>query len=192
MEFSADLQAKLKALTVAQRRAIAMIVGAEMERLPVTRVFKTIYSCRWCGRVIGRTGLSDAERKKGLAGHELECERKGKTWYFAASSSTYYGEWLKEPAFVEALDQARIEATASVLDESLRLLQFGTVEVVRELLRLALEAEDSSDRIRAGLGVLDRAAALTAKKGKIEVEHTEKQKRSGKVVDLLNRLRGKE
>lgn len=97
MEFSTELQEKLKALTPAQRRGVALICQAEIERLPISYLFKTSYSCRWCGKPVGRTGQSNEQRHADLTEHEVNCKHNGKEWVFVANASTYYDDWLKNP-----------------------------------------------------------------------------------------------
>lgn len=190
MNFSDELKEKIHELTPAQQRAITAIVSAEGRGIPLARLLKNSYSCKWCGRTIGRSPDSNAARQAALIAHESGCDYAGTPWNFVVTEQTYYGEWTKQSSFVVVLQQARDEMAEAALSEASHLLHLGTVEAVKELLRQITEAEKDADKARAAVALLDRASSLTARKGKIEVEHEQKAKQSGKVVEFLDRLRG--
>lgn len=186
---SDELKDKIKGLTPQQQRAIPAIVSAEARGIPLARLLKSVYSCKHCGRVIGRSPDSHAARQAAMVAHEAACDHSPGTWGFVANEATYYGEWTKQESFVTALAAAREEMTEAALSEASHLLRIGTVEAVKELLRQIVEAERDTDRARAAVALLDRASALTARKGKIEIADERKGQQNEKVAGLLDRLR---
>lgn len=155
----------LTVLSGAQRKAIRMIVEAEATGLPLSHLLKTPYSCRWCGKVIGRSGMGRDERKALQERHEEQCERNGQPWKFAANLRTYYHKWQKDPLFVEALESARAEVVQEAITTAAAMLQLNTVTSVRELVRQVTDAEKDSDRRLSAVAILDRADVTTASKG---------------------------
>jgi len=155
----------LTALSGVQRKAIRMIVEAEVTGLPLSHLLKTPYSCQWCGKVIGRSGIDRDERKALQVQHEEQCERNGQPWKFAANLRTYYHKWQKDPRFVLALDSARSEVVHEAIATASAMLQLNTVTSVRELVRQVTEAEKDSDRRLSAVAILDRADVTTASKG---------------------------
>lgn len=166
--WSLGLLFKLSELTPKQRSAIEMIVMAETVQVPITRLLKTSYSCRWCGQVLGRTGEPATLRRQRLNLHEANCRTESRRfhWTFACASSTFYNKWMKDHQFEAALNQARYEMTQNRLTTAARLLQLGTTEAARELLRQIAEGERDLDKRAAAVAVLDRADVLTASKSK--------------------------
>lgn len=154
-----------KTLSAQQQRAILRILEAEVDGTPLTRLLRTPYSCRWCGQVCGRPGMKRDERKALLAAHEDECRRQGKPWHFIAAHKTYYAVWRANPAFLEALEQARHEVTQEAITTAAAMLQMNTISAVRELARQVTEAEKESDRRLSAVAILDRADVNTAAKG---------------------------
>lgn len=164
MEWSADLQEKMHLLTPAQRRAITRILLGEAAGIPLTRLLKTSYSCSYCGRVIGRSGETQEVRKAALAEHKTECENTGGKWLFAANYATYYGQWKDSPHFLECLSEARAEFVGHALGEAARILQLGTPDAARELVRQIARGEKDYDKRSAAIALLDRADLKTAEK----------------------------
>jgi hypothetical protein len=164
-EWSTDLQAQLDQLSAGQRRAILLIVMAESKGEPITRLLKTPYSCRWCGRVIGHSADGKAARKEALTAHEAGCERQGRPWQFATSLVTFYTRWkAADSSFVECLNLARREVRENALQRAAWILQMGAPEAAIELRRQVAEAKDESDRRLASVAILDRADVKTADK----------------------------
>jgi hypothetical protein len=60
--------------------------------------------------------------------------------------------WMKDPDFRAAYDEALLE----IVRGAIALAQKGSVGVMGELLRVAVAGGREVDRVRAGLGVLDR------------------------------------
>ena len=170
MQWSAELRQKIDGLTRIQQRAIERIVLAEAEGVPLSRLLRTAYSCRWCGQAVGRWSDSAGERAEILQRHERECTGgDGLEWQFVANASTFYGKW-RESDFPAILAQARAEFGAEVLREAAALLQLGASLAVQQLMRIIEDGEDDTNRRLAAVAVLDRASALTARKGTLEIE----------------------
>ncbi len=177
MNWSTELKDKMAKLTATQRRAITMVVSAEADGLPINRLLKTTYSCRSCGRVVGRSGDKAQSRRAELESHEASCPNTG--WTFAADASSFYGRWRKDADFIDCLNRAREELTNNALSEAARALQLGTAKAVRELLRQILEGERDHDRRSAAIAILDRADLRTSAKSAA----------SDRVTELLSDLR---
>jgi hypothetical protein len=156
---SAELAARLQHLPPRQQQAVARIVTAEMEGVPLSRLLKTPYSCRWCGWQ-AQAGRTRAARKAQLAGHEASCERAGRSWSFVCNYSTYYRGWVKDEAFQAALAAARAELTA----QAVAMLKAATPLAAGELRRQVQQGEKDSDRRLAAVAILDRAGLETAAK----------------------------
>jgi hypothetical protein len=150
-------------LTAGQRKAIETIIEAESNGVPLTRVLKTTYSCRWCGRVIGRPGDSRDRRKLLLLAHEQNCEFDTE-WTFATSVSTFYSKWMKLDHFADALDAARSMATTNIMRAAAVRLQAATLGAANELARQVTEADGDGNRRLAAVAILDRADVSTASK----------------------------
>lgn len=151
-------------LTAQQKRAILRIVQAEVDGVPLSRLLRTPYSCQWCGWIAGRAGQKKEERKQALANHEEACDRHGSPWQFIAAHNTYYVKWRENPAFQEALEDARDNVVQDALQSAATLLQINTTGAVRELVRQITEAEKDSDRRLSAVAILDRADVSTAHK----------------------------
>jgi hypothetical protein len=162
-QWSDDLKTEMEILSLKQRQAIVMIVGAESRGVTFSRLLKTAYSCQWCGREIGQSTDCAAARKIKRAEHESECDAAGQPWQFAANHSTFYGKWGK--TFKNCLGRARQEVVDVALGEAARILQIGTPEAARELLRQIDGAVDDRDKRLAAVALLDRADISTANKG---------------------------
>jgi predicted RNA-binding Zn-ribbon protein involved in translation (DUF1610 family) len=165
VEWSVDLQDKMQLLSPAQRRAITRILLGEAAGVPLTRLLKTSYSCPHCGLVIGRSGETKEARKAALADHKAECDVDQK-WIFAANYATYYGRWRRSAYFCECLSEARAEFIGFALGEAARILQTGTPEAARELVRQIAEGTKDFDKRSAAIALLDRADIKTA--GKVD------------------------
>ena len=177
MNWSDDLRDKMALLSTQQRNAIAAIVLAEAEGIALTRLLKTAYSCRWCGRPQGRAGWPSEARKAELATHEAECERgpelddkgevvvEGQKWRFIANYATFYVKW-KSSEFHNCLAHARQEVVDAALSEAAQLLQLGTPDAAEELRRQVREGEKDFDKRSAAIAILDRADLKTANKAR--------------------------
>ena len=177
-EWSQKLTDKMTMLSTKQRSAIARIVLAEAEGLPLSRMLKTAYSCQWCGQVQGRSTDKAKARKLLLAGHESWCERgpakglddessvRGTPWQFAANASTFYSNKKWGAYFRECLDAARQEVVAAALDEATKILHLGTPDAAAELRRQVRAGEKDFDRRSAAVAILDRADRTTANKAR--------------------------
>lgn len=161
---SSELSALLMELSRKQRWAVLRIVQAEADCVPLIRLLKTPYSCRWCGLRVGETGMRRDDRKALLAKHETSCERKGETWRFVCTLRNYYGKWHKDADFLSALALARDEVQVLAVTSAVMGLQAGTQEAVAEVRRLIREGESEANRLRAAFGLLDRAGVETAPK----------------------------
>ncbi len=176
---SAELSTTLEALSGRQRRAVLEIVRSEMAGTALTRLLKTPYSCRWCGWVAGQSSEKRDARKAELLAHEETCKRNGRAWRFVCNFSTYYNKWIKDKTFIEALELARSDMTAQVMNAAVVSLQAGTLDAVTEVRRLISQGESETNRLKAAFGLLDRAGVETAPKstrvmqGEIDVELTE-------------------
>jgi hypothetical protein len=157
-------------LTAQQKKAIVRIVQAEVDGMPLTRLLRTPYSCRWCGWVAGRSGQKNPERKQMLRDHEGGCERNGQPWQFIAAQNTYYVKWTNNAAFQEALTQARSRVVQDALQSAATLLQINTAGAVHELARQITGAEKDSDRRLSAIAILDRADVSTAQKAQAGVQ----------------------
>ena len=127
-------------LTAGQRKAIETIIEAESSGVPLTRVLKTSYSCRFCGRVIGRPGESRERRKLLLMDHEQHCDYDT-PWTFATNVSTFYAKWMKTDLFTDALETARSMATTNIMRAAAVRLQAATLGAANELARQVTEAD---------------------------------------------------
>jgi len=156
---SAELMATLRRLPPRRRRAVLRLVQAEMDGVPLSRLLKTAYSCRWCGW-LAQAGATGAARKAALAAHEQTCERAGQPWPFVCNHSTYYSQWVKDEAFQAALAAAWAEVTA----QAVAILQASTPLAARELQRQVRQGEKDGDRRLAAVAILDRAGLETAAK----------------------------
>lgn len=170
MLWSGELQEKMALLSAAQRRAIGMIVAAEAEGVSLSRLLKTSYSCKWCGRVIGRSTDRRDDRKQLLFEHQdNDCEAReaGRLWRFAAAYTTYYRHWRKSRVFCQCLELARNESMLGALEGATRQLKLSTLEAVATLRKLLSDAERDADKLKAAIAILDRADLSTA--GKVGV-----------------------
>ena len=169
-QWSDALQEKLALLQPAQRRAIVTIVTGELDGIPLSRLLKTVYSCRYCGKVIGRSTHKGEDRKRLRILHEAEHLKaesgfdKPPLWQFATSYTTYYRSWRKSPIFVQCLEAARVETALNALKTASRLLQLAAPESASELRRQVAEGERDIDRRMSAIAILDRADFGTASK----------------------------
>lgn len=154
------------ALTRNQRKTIAMIIQAECAGVAVSRLFKTPYSCKFCGRIQGQPGEKRDRRKLRLLQHESECQQcHPSLWPFAVSHKTYYDKWRKSEEFMAALGEARSEMMGEVMAQAAGRLQNSTLAAANELARQVEHGEKDVDRRQAAIAVLDRADVSTASKG---------------------------
>jgi len=165
-----ELADSLARLSRRQQQAVLRIVQAQMEGLPLTRLFKTPYSCRWCGAVLGQSGQGREARKAQLAGHEAGCARKdGPGWPFVCNYSTYYGQWVRDEAFRQALEMAWAEVAA----QAVALLKASTLAAAGELQRQVRQGAKDSDRRLAATAILDRAGVETGAKSTLTHEYVD-------------------
>jgi hypothetical protein len=165
--WSDELEQKMSMLSPPQRRAIGMIVSAETDGVPLSRLIKTTYSCKWCGRQVGRSTDRREDRKQLLFEHQdNECSAReaGRLWRFAASYTAYYQKWKKSRVFVECLDLARNETMVGALQAASRQLKLTTLEAVATLRGLLSGAVRDADKLKAAIAILDRADLSTAGK----------------------------
>lgn len=157
-------------LTRNQQRAIEMLIQADLDGLPITRLLKTAYSCPWCGQIIGRSGQPKAERKQQLAQHQAECERQGQKWPFVINAKTYYTKWMKDDLFTAALAEARKQVFDEAVNQAVRIMQAATVGAATELARqVGDDTVKDGDRRLAAIGILDRANLMTATKANVDL-----------------------
>lgn len=173
---SGELSERLAALPRRQERAVLRIVQAEADGTPLIRLLKTPYSCRWCGLRVGDTGVRRDDRMAMLARHEEGCKRRGETWRFVVSLRTYYGKWVKDEAFQEALGAAREDLRRGAMASAVTSLQAGTGDAVAEVRRQIAEASEGN-RLKAAFGLLDRAGVETAAKQAMVVDEDELNRR---------------
>jgi hypothetical protein len=143
-------------LTARQQRAILMIVIGGAGGISLTRLLKTSYSCPHCGLAVGRGGETGAQRKAALAHHIVTCRERPQKWNFAVSATTYYNRWKTNRCFTECLNEVRAEFANAALGDAARILQLGTLEASRELVRQISEGEKDRDRRAAACSILDR------------------------------------
>lgn len=174
-QWSGDLEKRMGELSPVQQRAIRLIVTSEVEGVTLSRLLKTVYSCQWCGREIGRSSQRGVDRKRLRLLHEETCglpeaedapaNFQRVAWKFAANYTTYYRAWRKSPLFVECLKDARAEVTSAALLAAARQLQLGTFEASQELRRQLGDSEvGAGNRRLAAIAILDRADVSTATK----------------------------
>ena len=168
-QWSAAVWEQLERLSTEKRRAILRIVEAELQGVPLSHLLKTAYSCKYCGRSIGRSSMQADSRKQLLFEHQdNECDNRpqgdapGVRWKFAVAASTYYSKWREDAAFWAALRQARREAAGLALDEAQQLLKVATEKAVAELVRQVSEGESDRDKRLSAVAILDRADMATA------------------------------
>ncbi len=158
-EWSAELREKMQILSPKQRRAITLIVIAELQGLSPHRMLRQANSCPWCGRV-----YSGERRLR----HEAVCQRRGQPWQFAADRRSYYRFWQQSAEFRECLALARQEASMRALAEATRTLQMAAPVAASELRRQVEAGQKDSDRRQAAVAILDRADIKTSPKGQVE------------------------
>lgn len=143
-----------------------MIVEAEAAGLAISRLFKTPYSCRFCGRIQGQPGEKRDRRKLKLIEHEYECqEDHPQEWSFAVNHKTYYDKWRKDESFMQALSEVRSQVVNEIMSQAATRLQNGTLNAANELVRQIEAGEKDVDRRQAAIAILDRADVSTASKG---------------------------
>lgn len=164
-QWSSELQLKMSELSGSQRRGIARIVMSEADGVPFSRLLRTVYSCKWCGREIGRNA-GKADRKRVKLYHQEECKQNGTLWRFVCNYTTFYRLWRKSALFMECLEMAREETVFEALSGAARMLRLTTYKAVIELRRQVGEGERDIDRRSAAVAILDRADVSTA--GKVD------------------------